>query len=454
LLTFTPAASAPVAATLSDAGDTSGQGDNDDGLFDGVYSFVVPATLTSGTLTIAAGAFSGTEFNFTNASTTVDITAPQTLAVSFPSLAKTATRSKPPWYGAPFPPTAAVGTKSLAPVTSTGSGGFPIWLAVVLLVLVAGGVVLIQRKRRGTPVTVPAGGAQTADAGVAGRTGETRATDTAGVAAVVVETPRTVPVPADSPTAVEAAATPPTDPMLKLFGPIGYDGYRQVSVRRVIEELLCWLVLHSQHVHNADEIQLALRPTDGSRSEPSRKTFHSYLSALRQCIGAEHLPDATNAGGYRIVGIECDWFTFQRLSAEADRSTGAKAIELRTQALALVRGMPFQGVPRGQYEWVFNEGLDTQMSGAVVTCALRLFNELMDLGRCQDAEDAAKAGLRGATEDLRLKQARDRATEARNEVLAHPGRSIGDELPADPDPDPDVDDGDGPANPGDPDEPT
>jgi hypothetical protein len=162
LLTFTPAASAPVAATLSDAGDTSGQGDNDDGLFDGVYSFVVPATLTSGTLTIAAGAFSGTEFNFTNASATVDITAPQTLAVSFPAIAKATAQPKPPWYGAPLPPTASAGTKSLAPVTSTGSGGFPIWLAVVLLVLVAGGVVLIQRRRRAIPATMAADGTQVA----------------------------------------------------------------------------------------------------------------------------------------------------------------------------------------------------------------------------------------------------------------------------------------------------
>jgi hypothetical protein len=196
-----------------------------------------------------------------------------------------------------------------------------------------------------------------------------------------------------------------------------------MPARRITEELLCWLVLHNQHAHNADEIQLSVRPTDGRRTEVARKTFHSYLSGLRHCIGTDHLPDATNAGGYRIRDVECDWFKIQRLADEADLTLGQQAIELRTQALALVRGTPFQGVAKGQYEWVFNEDLHSQMADAVVTCALRLANDLMALGRYQDAEDAARAGLRAAHDDPHLKRARDRAVQACNEGLVR-GREI------------------------------
>ena len=187
------------------------------------------------------------------------------------------------------------------------------------------------------------------------------------------------------------------------------------------------LVLEGAHSRNADEIQLALRPIESSRPEVTRKTLHSHLSALRQCIGAEHLPDATGAAGYRISGIECDWFVFVRLAGEADSTGGPESIELRTQALALVRGVPFQGVLSGQYEWVFSEDLHTHMANAVITCAVRLANELMTLGRYEEAEEAASAGLRAAPKDTDLKRLRNLASAARNEGLIRPGREIGDE---------------------------
>ena len=62
MLTFTPAGGSPVTATASDAGDTTGKGKADDGLFDATYSFVVPGNLTTGNLTINAGTFTGAEF--------------------------------------------------------------------------------------------------------------------------------------------------------------------------------------------------------------------------------------------------------------------------------------------------------------------------------------------------------------------------------------------------------
>ena len=62
LLSFTPSGGTAVSATMSDAGDTTGKGTSDDGLFDATYSFVVPASLTTGSLEVDAGSFSGAEF--------------------------------------------------------------------------------------------------------------------------------------------------------------------------------------------------------------------------------------------------------------------------------------------------------------------------------------------------------------------------------------------------------
>jgi hypothetical protein len=375
----------------------------------------------------------------------ITITAPATITLSFPAVPAATQQSKLPWVDAPLPATGIGAAAANGASSNAGhGGGFPIWLAVLLLVLVAAAVIVTQRwyaRRRLVPVLVPSTPAPVVIP--------------TAVGAVLDDEPATVPQADDNtPAATPAPTATPTpsdrsgDPMLKVLGPVEYDSYRQAPDRRVIEELLCWLVLHNEHSHNADEIQLALRPTDGSRPEPTRKTFHSYLSALRQCIGAEHLPDATGAGGYRISRIDCDWLNFQRLSGEADKTTGAPSIELRTQALALVRGVPFQGVARGQYEWVFSEDLHTDMAKAVVACALRLSNDLMVLGRYKPAEDAARAGLRAAPDDEHLKRARDRAVEARNEGLAHPGRTIGDDPPTDPD------DPEDPADPEEPAQPT
>jgi hypothetical protein len=419
LLTFTPAGGAAVTPTLNESGYTTGQAD-DDGLFDALYSFVVPASLTTGTLTIGPGSFTGTEFTLYTAedgNTTINLTAPTSVVIAFPALPAVAHQTKPPWIGAALPPTATPSSSSAAgnPLTTSPGKGFPIWLAILLLVILGAGAVVAQRlfaRRRlvsnSGPVVVPM-----------------NVTPAPGDAAVLtlqaeeqVSSATVPPIP---------SAPAPSAPMLGVLGPVTFDSYRQTPDRRVIEELLSWLVLHSAHSHNADEIQLALRPTESSRSEVTRKTFHSYLSGLRQCIGAEHLPDATGAAGYRISGIDCDWFVFTRLCDEADTADGPRSIELRKQALALVRGAPFQGVVQGQYEWVFSEDLHTHMANAVITCALRLANDLMALGRYKEAEEAATAGLRGAPRDPDLQRVRSLAVASRNEGLVHPGRAIGDE---------------------------
>jgi hypothetical protein len=88
MLSFSPSGGTLAPATISDVGDTTGKGNSDDGLFDATYSFLVPATLTSGTLEVAAGSFSGAEFTLYTAergTTTIDVSQPATLALTFRS---------------------------------------------------------------------------------------------------------------------------------------------------------------------------------------------------------------------------------------------------------------------------------------------------------------------------------------------------------------------------------
>jgi Arc/MetJ-type ribon-helix-helix transcriptional regulator len=412
LLTFAPTGGSPVTASASDAGDTDGKGQADDGLFDATYTFVVPGDLTTGTLTVDAGSFTGAEFTLFTAeagNTTLQISAPLDLSVTFPVVPAPATQPTPPWVRAPLPPTASAATSSAGgALPAAGSNGFSIWLAVLLLVVIAGAVVLVQRRRAARK---PPAGSNVSTA------------DAAPPAAPPHEPTDVVPTCTDK-TAEErpvtAAPVPDpslADPSISVLGPVEVHGWLVEPERRVLEELLCFLVLHDSRPMSADQIQLALRPTNGSLPEVSRKTFHTYLSGLRRSIGAEHLPDA-NADGYQVVGVGSDWARFQTLTQEADRTASDDSLGHRRAALSLVRGVPFEGVTAGQYEWVFNEQVASAITAAIATCALRLADELFERGDYLDVDDAVRAGLRAAPDDADLWRIGAQALAARREGRA------------------------------------
>ncbi len=191
-------------------------------------------------------------------------------------------------------------------------------------------------------------------------------------------------------------------PRSLVLGPTGALGMRRTSDRRIIEELFHYLALHDTHRRSAEQILVALRPDPGPNEDLSRKTIHTYLSELRTCVGAEHLPNAAVAGGYLLEGHSSDWGDFQGLARQADATTGAEARALRREALMLVRGVPFAGVVADTYQWVGAEHLVSTMTRAIARCAGRLANELLEAGDTAGAEDAARAGLRGGPEDFEL----------------------------------------------------
>ena len=226
LVTFTPTGGSPVTATVSDAGDTTGKGKADDGLFDATYSFVVPGDLTTGTLTVNAGPFTGAEFTLFTAeagNTPLRIAAPLNLSVTFPAVPASATQRTPPWVGAPVPPTASAASSSTSGgVPASGSSGFPIWLAVVLLVVAAGIVVLVQRWRA----------ARVRRADPIGATAPPGAPTSESVVAHPSDTDESRPVPpVASSRHVDLA-----DPSIRVLGPVEVRGWMVEPERRILEE--------------------------------------------------------------------------------------------------------------------------------------------------------------------------------------------------------------------------
>ena len=408
LVTFTPSGGSAVSATESGAGVNTGKGSNDNGLFDATYSFVVPANLTTGTISVGAGSFSGAEFTLYTAeegNTTLDITSPMTLAISFPVVQAEAAQKTPPWVGQPLPPTA---DPSLGSSGSSGSsGGFPIWLAVLALAVLAGGVVIVQRRRQRTPasatsVSAPPPATSPADGSLVDAVDRQTPPDqqSALPAAVATETPRETPRPA-----------------VNVLGPLEVLGLAQRCEPKFVEELLVYLVLHDHRHLRAGQIQLGMWPVGSSRPEIAEKTMRNYLSKLRTCVGPQHLPETSGTDGYLIRDVGSDWATFQRLVREADAIGGERAIELRTEALALVRGQPFDKVTDG-YEWVDEEHLRTDMTIAIAKCALALAADHYEAGRHDAAVGAARSGLKGAVDDFELWQIGARAIHAKGDNTA------------------------------------
>jgi len=186
---------------------------------------------------------------------------------------------------------------------------------------------------------------------------------------------------------------------INLLGPLNLGELDSSGVGRVIVELLVYLACHDHRHLRVGQIQIGFRPVSSGRPEIAEKTLRNYLSELRQWVGADHLPESSAKEGYLLHDVELDWATLLRLSRQADASGGADAIELRTEALALVRGRPFEGLLDDGFDWVEAEHLYSQMAGVIATCAVRLANDHLEAKDFAAAEQAAWTGRRGAPED-------------------------------------------------------
>jgi len=419
-ITFTPKGGTPITAQSTPKPSTVGAPTDDDGLLDADYWFTVPATTTTGNIALTPGPVTGVEYTgfVGNGQTTLTLTGTGSFFVDFPAPPAPSTQKTPPWVGKPIPAvtttttTAATGSGNVASTLGTGGatgGGFPVWLAVVLVVLVAalavGGERLVRRRRlagvpsgsptdQTTPVAVPGSAPPSAPPGSSTPGNQPAVPDRS-------RPPSTV-VPSDPP-----PLGGPGDVVVRVLGHVEVTGWEPPSERRGgLEALCCYLALHADRPVGSDQLLAALWPAGEEGVETTRKTLRNNLSRLRQAVGIEHLPDAVTTGGYRLDGVVTDWGEFQRLTTEATKAAASetdaeRADELRAEALAHVRGIPFEAVTSAQYGWAL-DGPVHEMTAAVVGCADALAISRLGAGDPIGATAAARAGLRVSRTELTL----------------------------------------------------
>lgn len=189
----------------------------------------------------------------------------------------------------------------------------------------------------------------------------------------------------------------PEDCWVAVLGPVVVEGWLVEPDRRAVTELLCYLSLHPGRPVPADEIRAAMWPGDGLSGEASGRSLRNTASLLRRCLGPERFPEAERGAGYRLgPGISTDWGRFEEL-VQASAAAGSRQTDVLEDALALVRGAPFEGVPSGSYGWAWSELLVSRMEVAITDAAQRLVMHSLLADACDRAEWAALAtryGLR------------------------------------------------------------
>jgi hypothetical protein len=411
-LTLTVPGQPPIPATIYPGGGTDTTGV---GIFPDRYAFEVPATLTTATLTVTPGnlVVHGSADSF-NPPTTITAQGDAAFPITLPPITTPpggAARA-PGSLNAPAPASHRSAAGPSATVTSGTTGGHGGLVAGVIGVLVliglAGTAVIVHRHRR-TPALTPAAPTARRSAGTERPPASTAWAHpqpappasppdphpTPAVSTWARPTWAEPPAPADhdrqtlssptgpvSQTERRAGATtsaaprpgstadsglrPPLSTLsVRVLGPVEIDGWLEPPRRTAVRDIVTYLACHDDRPVSTDRLRDALArktPTTGTRPSPAgspsepvpitETTLRTYMTAVRNAVGPDRLPDATGAGGYRLTGVDCDWTRFQDLTVRAGAATSGTAatgtaateterIRLIAEAVALIRGRPF-----------------------------------------------------------------------------------------------------------------
>jgi hypothetical protein len=186
---------------------------------------------------------------------------------------------------------------------------------------------------------------------------------------------------------------PPSEMEILILGSVEAQGWKLPPERAVVVELACYLALHRERQVSGESLRAALRP-DGSK-EQSAKTLRTYLSMLRKALGPDALPSRPS-GGYKLASwVTTDYERFVELSRSDN-------VEDALEALLLIRGRPFEGVPSGTFAWVFSEFLVSDMEVAVASVVTRAVDQLVKANDLERALGALRQGLRAVAGDYGL----------------------------------------------------
>ncbi len=161
-----------------------------------------------------------------------------------------------------------------------------------------------------------------------------------------------------------------------MIGTVGLAGALPEGAGELNESLVETLAALAQNSSGRPMNREALRATLGAGrdNEWSAGTVSTYVNGLRQALGAEHVPDGTSGGGYRVIGIgtDIDRFYSSVAVAKAEPETAAGHL---ADALSLVRRAPSSDIPNGSYGWANRHDLGditTRLTNAVHKAATDL----------------------------------------------------------------------------------
>lgn len=335
------------------------QSSSDDGMLDATYAFLVPSDTVHGIVSIGPATTTGQTYdNYLDSGPTdsVTVSGPVRFSVGFPKAPAVESQPAPPWWSEPEPPT------GLPSGSSDESGGVSIALAVFVLAAVVLLILMFRRRAhladRGTP-----------------RLGD-------------------VPVATSAPAAEPVGETQGCEPLrIDFLGPVRVSRLTE-NPGEFARAFLCYLAVHADRPRTVDDAQTALWPLEPSESDVTRKTFLNYVSDVRRLVSSSHLPPTPKRSGYRLVDAVTDWEEFRAQAAEASRATGSAVRDLRTKALQLVRGVPFESELSRWFQWTDSEGVRTEITKTVVRVAMDAHAERVHAGDLDGAEWALRQGLR------------------------------------------------------------
>ena len=182
---------------------------------------------------------------------------------------------------------------------------------------------------------------------------------------------------------------------VRVIGPFVVVGWSDPGARATqLAEILAYLVFHRDRPVRGPALRLALRPEIDN--EITEETLHTYVSMLRRAVGRDLFPPATREG-YRLAeAVTSDWARFVAMTGPA-----ASPCDLE-QALGIVRGRPFSGVPEGSFRWVDAELLVSVIDAAVADVARRACSAFRAAGDTERASWAVRQGLACSPYDVSL----------------------------------------------------
>jgi hypothetical protein len=195
--------------------------------------------------------------------------------------------------------------------------------------------------------------------------------------------------------------------LVRVLGSVDFVGGRRPLDRRQSRELVVYLAFHPEGVDEG-RLKAALWP----ERAPQGGAFNEAVSRARRCLGTaddgtHHLPHVRD-GLYRLSdGSATDFSLLEGAYRRARINSSEETMGGLAEALALVRGLPFEG-SRG-FEWAHAEGFVARMEGLVAEAAALVAEWSLECDDNETAIWATRQGTKAALADERLYQLRMRA---------------------------------------------